>query len=57
MIKLKARVTKAKLLRELRVEAKRIYKESWQPGLRERDFIKGAEALLELLRIKENDGQ
>lgn len=51
MIKLKNKINKSATLRELRKEAEKGYKHSWQPELQVEAFMKGAEALLNLLHL------
>jgi len=52
MIKLKKQVNKSATMRELRKEAEKGYKDSWQPELQVEAFIKGAETLFNLLRLQ-----
>ena len=51
MIKLKNEINKSATMRELRKEAKKGYEHSWQPELQVEAFMKGAEALLNLLHL------
>lgn len=51
MIKLKNEINKSATMRELRKEAEKGYEHSWQPELRVEAFMKGAEALLNLLHL------
>ena len=51
MIKLKAEVNKSATMRDLRKYAEQGYKDSWQPELQVEAFMKGAEALLNLLHL------
>ena len=51
MIKLKKQVNKSATMRELRKEAEKGYKDSWQPELQVEAFMKGAETLFNLLRL------
>jgi len=51
MIKLKNEINKSATLRELRKEAEKGYEHSWQPELQVEAFMKGAEALLNLLHL------
>ena len=51
MIKLKNEINKSATMRELRKEAEKGYEHSWQPELQVEAFMKGAEALLNLLHL------
>lgn len=51
MIKLKNEINKSATMRELRKEAENGYEHSWQPELQVEAFMKGAEALLNLLHL------
>lgn len=51
MIKLKNEINKSATMRELRKEAEKGYENSWQPELQVEAFMKGAEALLNLLHL------
>ena len=51
MIKLKSKINKSATMRELRKEAEKGYKHSWQPEIQVEAFMKGAEALLNLLHL------
>jgi len=51
MIKLKNEINKSATMRELRKEAEKGYERSWQPELQVEAFMKGAEALLNLLHL------
>lgn len=51
MIKLKTQINKSATMRELRKEAEKGYEHSWQPELQVEAFMKGAEALLNLLHL------
>ena len=52
MIKLKNEINKSATMRELRKEAEKGYKNSWQSELQVEAFMKGAEAFLKLLRLQ-----
>lgn len=56
MIKLKTQINKSATLRELRKEAEKGYEHSWQPELQVEAFMKGAEALLNLLHLPRVSG-
>ena len=51
MIKLKNEINKSATMRELRKEAEKGYERGWQPELQVEAFMKGAEALLNLLHL------
>jgi hypothetical protein len=51
MIELKDRINKSQALRTIRKDAEKIYKESWQPELQIEAYVKGAEAILHMVKI------
>lgn len=51
MIHLKNKLNKTATLKQLREDAEKGYKDSWQPELQIEAFMKGAEALLNLLHL------
>ena len=51
MIKLKDKINKSAALRTIRKNAEKIYKESWGPEIQIEAYVKGAEAILNYLRI------
>lgn len=56
MIYLKDNLNKTATFKQLREEAEKSYKNSWQPELQVEAFMKGAEALLSLLHLPRVDG-
>jgi hypothetical protein len=55
MIQLKSEVNKSAVMRKLHLMAIKIYENSYQSSSHKDAFIKGAENLLNLLRLKENN--
>lgn len=53
MIKLKSRINKSDVLRTIRRGAEKRYKDTWQPELQVEAYVKGAEALLNNLQVKD----
>ena len=51
MIKLKAKVNKSEIIRRLKIEANKRFKDSWQPELQSESFMKGVEELFKQLRL------
>lgn len=51
MIKLKNEINKSATMRELRKVTEKGYEHSWQPELQVEAFVKGAEAVLNLLHF------
>ena len=51
MIHLKNKLNKTATLKQLREDAEKGYKDSWQPELQVEAFMKGAGALLNLLHL------
>jgi hypothetical protein len=51
MIKLKAKVNKSEIIRRLKIEADKRFKDSWQPELQSESFMKGVEELFKQLRL------
>jgi len=51
MIKLKSKVNKSQIMRELRKEADKIYENSWEREYAIEKFMEGAESLFNLLRL------
>jgi hypothetical protein len=51
MVKLKEKVNKAKLFRDLQKHADEVYKTAWESEYAKVQFMEGAKTLFELLRL------
>lgn len=51
MIQLRSEVNKSEIMQEVKNQAVKIYKESYQPDLQALAFIQGAEMIFDLLRL------